>query len=136
MMKKIAVAGLLVLCGYAVGRASQPAPTHVYEMRTYTANDGKMDAMHARFRDHTKRLFERHNIKSVGYWTPLEGPTAATTLVYLLEHPSREEARKNWAAFNADPEWQKAKAESEAAGRLVAKAESVFLVPAAYSPIK
>ena len=136
MLKKIAVAGLLVLSGYAVGRASQPAPAHVYEMRTYTANDGKMDAMHARFRDHTRRLFERHNIKNVGYWTPLEGPTAGTTLVYLLEHPSREEARKNWAAFNADPEWQKAKAESEAAGRLVAKAESVFLVPTGYSPIK
>jgi len=136
MMKKVAVGVLLVLSGYAVGRASQPAPAHVYEMRTYTANDGKMDAMHIRFRDHTKRLFERHHIKSVGYWTPLEGPTAGTTLTYLLEHPSREEARKNWAAFSADPEWQKVKAESEAAGRLVAKADSVFLVPTDYSAIK
>ena len=136
MTKKLLLGAVLVLSGYAVGRASQPAPARVYEMRTYVANEGKMDAMHARFRDHTIRLFQRHNIKSVGYWTPLEGPTSGTTLVYLLEHSSREEARKNWAAFNADPEWQKAKAESEATGRLVAKGESVFLAPTGYSPIK
>jgi hypothetical protein len=136
MMKKLFVGALLVVSGYAVGRASQPAPAHVYEMRTYTATDGKLDAVNARFRDHTQRIFARHNMKSVGYWTPLEGPTAGTTLVYIIEHPSREEARKNWAAFSADPEWQKAKAESEAGGRIVAKAESVFLVPTDYSPIK
>ena len=136
MMKKLFVGALLVVSGYAVGRAAQPAPAHVYEMRTYTATEGKLDAVNARFRDHTQRIFARHNMKSVGYWTPLEGPTAGTTLVYIIEHPSREEARKNWAAFSADPEWQKAKAESEAAGRIVAKAESVFLVPTDYSPIK
>jgi hypothetical protein len=129
-------AALLVLSGYAVGRASQPASGHVYEMRTYTATEGKLDAVNARFRDHTRRIFERHNMKSIGYWTPLEGPTAGTTLVYILEHPSREEARTNWAAFSADPEWQKVKAESEAGGRIVAKAESVFLTPTDYSPIK
>ena len=136
MLKKIMAAVVLVLSGYAVGRAFQPAPSHVYEMRTYTATEGKLDAVNARFRDHTRRIFERHNMKSVGYWTPLEGPTAGTTLVYILEHPSREEARKNWAAFSADPEWQKAKAESEKDGRIVAKAESVFLVPTDYSAIK
>jgi len=136
MLKKIMAAAVLVLSGYAVGRASQTAPSHVYEMRTYTATEGKLDAVNARFRDHTRRIFERHNMKSVGYWTPLEGPTAGTTLVYILEHPSREEARKNGAAFSADPEWQKAKAESEKDGRIVAKAESVFLVPTDYSAIK
>ena len=136
MVKKIMAASVLVLAGYAVGRASQPAPSHVYEMRTYTATEGKLDAVNARFRDHTRRIFERHNIKSVGYWTPLEGPTAGTTLIYILEHPSREEARKNWAAFSADPEWQKAKAESEKDGRIVAKAESLFLTPTDYSAIK
>jgi hypothetical protein len=75
-------------------------------------------------------------MKSIGYWTPLEGPTAETTLIYILEHPSREEARKNWAAFSADPEWQKVKAESEVGGRIVAKAESQFLNPTDYSAIK
>ena len=136
MAKKLLVAALLVFAGYAVGRASQPAPAHVYEMRTYTATEGKLDAVNARFRDHTRRIFERHNMKSVGYWTPLEGPTAGTTLIYILEHPSREEARKNWAEFSADPEWQKVKAESEKDGRIVAKAESVFLTPTDYSAIK
>jgi len=116
--------------------AAQGPAGHVYELRTYTAAEGKLANVNARFRDHTKRIFEKHNIKSIGYWTPLEGPTAETTLIYLLEHPSREDARKNWAAFSADPDWQKAKAESETAGRIVAKAESVFLNPTDYSPIK
>jgi hypothetical protein len=143
MSTKIMAAAALLLTGYAVGRvapapvaAAQAQPGHVYEMRTYTATDGKLANVNARFRDHTVRIFQNHNMKSIGYWTPLEGPTAETTLVYILEHPSREEARKNWAAFNADPEWQKAKAASEVDGKIVAKAESVFLNPTDYSPIK
>ena len=138
MLKKIMAAAVLVLSGYAVGRASQTAPSHVYEMRTYTATEGKLDAVNARFRDHTRRIFERHNMKSVGYWTPLEGPTAGTTLVYILEHPSREEARKNWADFGADPDWKKARADSEtnAGGPLTTKIDSVFLAPTDYSPLK
>jgi hypothetical protein len=145
MKTKLMAALLLVLSGYALGRVSSPvavvsaappAPGHVYEMRTYTAAEGKLANVNARFRDHTQRIFAKHNMKSIGYWTPLEGPTAETTLIYILEHPSREEARKNWAAFSADPEWQKVKAESEADGRIVAKAESVFLNPTDYSPIK
>jgi hypothetical protein len=145
MKTKFMAALLLVFSGYVLGRtssasafasAAQPAPGHVYEMRTYTATEGKLANVNARFRDHTQRIFAKHNMKSVGYWTPLEGPTAGTTLIYILEHPSREEARKNWAAFSADPEWQKAKAESEAEGKIVAKAESMFLTPTDYSPIK
>ena len=137
MRNKIIVAAVLLLSGFAVGRASQPAPSHIYEMRTYTANEGKLDALNARFRDHTRRIFERHNIKSVGYWVPSEGPLAATTLIYILEHPNREEARKNWAAFGADAEWQKVRADSEANGRILAKPpESVFLNATDYSAIK
>jgi len=136
MKMKLMAAAVLLLSGYAVGRASQPAPTRVYELRTYTAVEGKLDAVNARFRDHTRRIFERHNMKNVGYWTPLEGPTAGNTLVYILEHASREEARKSWAAFRTDPAWLKAKAETEAAGPIVAKVESVFLTPTDYSAIK
>ena len=117
--------------------AAQAQSGKVYEMRTYTAAEGKFANMNARFRDHTVRLFTKHNMKSIGYWHPLEGPTAQTTLVYILEHPSREEARKNWAAFGADPEWQKARTESEAGGRILAKSpESVFFTPTDYSPLK
>jgi hypothetical protein len=143
MTKKILAASVLLLTGYAAGRmTSSPVSAaamqagHVYELRTYTATEGKLAAVDARFRDHTRQIFARHNMKSVGYWTPLEGPLVNTTFVYILEHPSREEARKNWAAFNADPEWVKVKAESEADGKIVAKAESLFLTPTDYSPIK
>ena len=136
MRNKIIVALVLLLSGYAVGRASQPSPAHIYELRTYTAAEGKLDNVVARFRDHTVRIFERHHMKSVGYWLPTEGDKAGTTLIYILEHPSREEARKNWAEFSADPEWQKAKAESEVNGRIVAKAESVFMSPTDFSQIK
>jgi hypothetical protein len=123
-----------VSAGFAVGRTSQ-APSHIYELRIYTPNEGKLDAVNARFRDHTRAIFDRHHMKSVGYWLPTEGPRAGT-FVYVLEHPSRDEARKNWAEFNADPEWQKVRAESEANGKLVANVESVFMAPTEYSPIK
>jgi hypothetical protein len=136
MKTRLMAAVILVLAGYSVGRASQPAPSHIYELRTYTAADGKFDAINARFRDHTRAIFEHHHIKSIGYWTPAEGPTAGTTLIYLLEHPSRDEARKDWAEFSADPEWQKVKAESEKDGKIVTKVESVFLTPTDYSTLK
>jgi len=136
MLTKLIVATVLVSAGFAVGRASQTAPSHVYELRTYTAADGKLDNVVARFRDHTVRIFNKHNMKSVGYWLPSEGPLAGKTLVYILEHPSREEATKNWAAFRTDPDWVKAKAESEAAGPIVAKTDFVFMTPTDYSPIK
>ncbi len=146
MSTKLLTAVALLLTGYVVGRvfsspavaAAQATTTsgHVYELRTYTAAEGKLANVNARFRDHTRRIFEKHNMKNIGYWTPLEGPTADTTLIYLLEHPSREEARKNWAAFSADPEWQKVKTESEVGGKIVAKAESIFLNPTDYSALK
>lgn len=136
MKLKIAAAAILVMSGYAIGRASQATPAHIYELRTYTAAEGKLDAVNARFRDNTRRIFDRHGMKSVGYWLPTEGDKAGTTLIYILEHPSREEARKHWADFNADPEWQKVKAESEKDGKIVMKAESVFMNATDYSPIK
>lgn len=137
MQMKLIAAAILLLSGFAIGRAAQPAPAHVYEMRTYTAAEGKFDAVNARFRDHTLRIFERHGMKNIGYWTPSEGPLAGNTLIYILEHKSRDAAKASWAAFSADPEWQKARAASEAGGRILAKApESLFLNATDYSPIK
>jgi hypothetical protein len=135
MVTKLIVAAVLVSAGFAVGRASQTTPSHIYELRIYTPNEGKLDAVNARFRDHTRAIFDRHHMKSVGYWLPTEGQKAGT-FVYILEHPSREAADKNWAEFNADPEWQKVKAESEVNGKLVANVERVFMSPTEYSPIK
>ena len=136
MRNKIIVAAVLLLSGFAVGRASQPTPSHVYELRIYTPAQGKLDAVVARFRDHTVGIFNRHHMKSVGYWLPSEGDKAGT-LLYILEHSSREDAKKNWAEFSADPEWQKVKAESEKNGPILAKPpESVFMNATDFSAIK
>jgi hypothetical protein len=115
--------------------ADDPPAARVYELRTYQTHPGKLDALNARFRDHTTEIFDRHGMTSVGYWMPAdEDKGAGQTLVYLLSFPGREAAEKSWAAFRADEEWQKVKAESEADGPLVAKVESVFLEPNDYSP--
>jgi hypothetical protein len=126
-----------------VGR--QPAPVgdrarvgskHVFELRTYTAPDGKLGELHSRFRDHTIRIFNKHNMKSVIYLAPQDAPDSANTLIYILEHPSREAAKKAWADFQADPEWQKVSTESQVNGRIVSKVVSVFADPTDYSPMK
>jgi hypothetical protein len=104
----------------------------VYEMRTYYAAEGKLDDLHARFRDHTTKLFEKHGMTNIGYWTPIDNKD--NQLVYILAFPSRDAAKKAWAAFSADPAWLTVWKESEAKGRLVAKFESVYLKATDYSP--
>jgi hypothetical protein len=109
----------------------------IFEMRTYYAAPGKFEAMHARFRDHTNKLFVKHGMQLVGYWVPADKEKGAeNTLVYILAFPNREAARKSWTAFAADPAWKAAKEASEANGRLVEKVESVYLNPTDYSPMK
>lgn len=116
--------------------AHAQAKTRVFEMRTYTAAPGKFEALQKRFRDHTLRLFEKHGMTHVGYWIPADPPNNENTLVYILAHKDREAAKKSWADFRADPDWQKAQKESEVDGRLATKVESVFLNPADFSPMK
>jgi hypothetical protein len=128
------LAGLLV--GTLGQRIDAQSGKRVFELRTYTAPDGKLDALNARFRDHTIRIFQKHAMTSVGYFVPQDAPNSQNTLVYILAHPNREAAKANWAAFQADPEWQKAYRESEVNGRLTTKVESVFLDPTDYSPMK
>jgi hypothetical protein len=106
----------------------------VYELRVYHTNEGKLDDLLARFRDHTITIFKRHGMESVAYWTPTDDPLKGKTLFYILRHPSREAATANWAAFRADPEWQKVSAASEANGKLVASTESTFLKLTDFSP--
>ena len=116
--------------------AHAQAAKHVYELRTYTAPDGKLGELHARFRDHTIKIFNKHGMKSVMYMQPQDAPDSANTLIYVLEHPSREAAKKAWADFQADPEWVKVSAESQVNGRIVSKVVSVFGDPTDYSPMK
>jgi hypothetical protein len=113
--------------------AGQPATT-VYELRIYHAFEGKLDDLLRRFREHTTKLFERHGIKNVAYWTPTDDPLKGKTLVYVLAHPSREAATANWKAFQNDPEWQSVRDKSEANGKLVEKIDSTFMVMTDFSP--
>jgi hypothetical protein len=134
---------LVFVCGFCLGKVFQPpsavhaaSSTRVFEIRTYTAAEGKLDALHARFRDHTLALFKKHDMTSVGYFKPQDAPLKQNTLIYILAHPSREAAAKNWQAFHDDPEWQQVKAISEAQGALTTKIESVFADPTDYSPMQ
>jgi hypothetical protein len=128
--------------GYALGSWHGASVAHaqnagrVFELRTYTAPEGKLPDLHARFRNHTMRMFERHGIKNVGYWVPQDAPTKDNTLIYIISHESRAAAKKSWAAFGADPEWQKVAKESQMNGKIVAGITSVYMDPTDYSPIK
>jgi hypothetical protein len=116
--------------------ASEQLAQRVFELRTYTCLPGKLEALKNRFRDYTVELFHRHGMTSIGYWVPQDAPRSEDTLIYILAHPSREAARQNWAEFIADPEWQRAKADSEANGKIVLHIESVFADPAGFSAIQ
>lgn len=109
----------------------------IYELRVYTANPGKMEALHSRFRDHTRGLFERHGMTSVGYWVQTEPEDGAGDLIYILAHPSREAAAAAWTAFRADPDWIAVKSASESDGiTLAAKVTSQFMEATDYSAIQ
>jgi hypothetical protein len=116
------------------GGDSSQASGGVYELRVYHAAPGKLGDLLARFRDHTIKLFDRHGMKSVAYWTPVDEPEKSNTLIYILYHPSREAATANWKAFQDDPEWKSVKEKSEANGTLVEKVDSTFMVLTEFSP--
>ncbi|MGE0160901.1 MAG: NIPSNAP family protein [Gemmatimonadales bacterium] len=138
--------------GYALGRmdvvedaeaaalsdviADLQSANRVFELRTYTAPEGKLDALQARFRDHTMRIFQRHNMTSVGYWLPQDSALRGNTLVYLLAHPSRAAADQAWRDFSADPEWQRVSEESQRDGRIVTTVQRMYLDPTDFSPMK
>jgi hypothetical protein len=128
----------VAVIGYGVMKtnSTEAASTRVFEKRTYTCNEGKLDALNARFRDHTIKIFKKHGMTSIGYWVPQDGPEHNTTLIYIIAHASRDAAKANWEAFRADPEWQKVQKESEANGKIVANVESVYMDPTDYSQIK
>ena len=127
-----AMGGLRALAQAAA--AAKPGDATVFELREYHANEGKLDTLLARFRDHTIAIFNRHHMESVAYWTPTDDPLQGRTIIYLLKHPSREAATANWAAFRDDPEWKQVSAASEANGKLVNKVESTFMTLTDFSP--
>ncbi len=118
--------------GCRAPRQAAERETRVFELRTYYAAPGKLDALNARFRDHTCKLFEKHGMANIGYWMPLENTNNA--LIYLLAYPSRDAAKQSWKDFGGDPAWKEVVKKTEANGRLVTKAESVYLAPTDFSP--
>lgn len=130
-----AALGLAIALGALTLPRSPAADTadRIYELRTYSAAPGKLDALNARFRDHTCKLFEKHGMTNVGYWTPVEN--ADNKLVYVISHASRAAAEQSWKAFGADPDWKKVVKESEAGGKILAKPpERLYLATTDYSP--
>ena len=130
---------MAVVPSFAEGErdAAGPADGRCFELRTYTASPGKLDALNARFRNHTLALFKKHGMEVVAFWVPTDKEAGAgDKLVYLLAHKSRASAEASWKAFRADPAWVAVKSASEVDGVLAAKVESVFLAGTDYSPLK
>ena len=143
MIRKALYTAAVFAAGLLAGVSMKSAPVvhaqganRVFEIRTYTAADGKLDALKTRFRDHTVKIFEKHGMTNIGYWMPEDAPMSQNTMVYLIAHASREAARQNWKEFASDPEWKKVASESQVNGPLTSKIESVFLDPTDYSPMK
>ena len=149
LFKLISLAFILSFVSTVASAQNAPAPPTVapspslakdsrcFEIRTYTAAPGKLEELHARFRNHTVKLFKKHGMEIVGFWGPTDKEKGSeNTLVYVLAFPSREARDKAFRDFGADPEWQKARSESEKNGKLTEKVESVILMATDYSPIK
>lgn len=133
----LAAFGAAVALRPATAVAQEKKDQRVFELRTYTAAEGKLDALNARFRDHTNKLFAKHGMEIIGFWTPTdEKKGASNTLIYILAYPSKEAADKAWKGFRDDPEWKTALAASEKDGKLATKVESVYMKPTDYSPMK
>jgi hypothetical protein len=131
----VAMAGLTLLAT-AVPAADQASADKVFELRIYRTNPGKLPALHARFRDHTCKLFQKHGMELVGFWTPTQGAEAKNTLCYIVAFPSVDAQKKAWKAFESDPEWIQAKAESQKDGVLVKEVISKNMKATDYSPIR
>jgi hypothetical protein len=122
--KSLLVAAITILTAAGV-------QAEVYEMRTYTTHEGKLPDLHARFKDHTIQLFEKHGMRNVAYWVPVDTPN---TLIYIIAHKDRESAQNNWRAFGSDPQWQAVAKASNANGPILAGIENVFMTKTEYSP--
>ena len=120
-MKWMFLAVWVLTLGTVAPSQADEDTSRVFEIRTYTTAEGKLQDLHRRFREHTLKLFERHGMVNIAYWTPQDQKLASNTLIYVLAHKSRETAAQSWAAFGADPEWIRVRAASEANGKIVVK---------------
>jgi hypothetical protein len=128
-------AGSLITARLAHVNQVKADSDRVFELRIYHAVPGKVPALESRFRDTASRLLAKHDLKAVGYWVPEDTPSFNDTFIYVLAHPSREEAKKNWNAMRTDPEFEEM-IKSKQADKLVEKVDSIFMHPTDFSPMK
>jgi hypothetical protein len=128
-------AGSLITARLAHMNQVRADSNRVFELRIYHAMPGKLPALQSRFRDTASKLLAKHDLKAVGYWVPEDAPASDNTFIYILAHPSREEAKKNWDAMFADLAFQEM-AKSEQADKLVEKVDVTYMLPADFSPMK
>jgi phosphopantetheine adenylyltransferase len=118
-------------------KSSKAKNQRTFELRTYNASTGKLNDLHARFRNHTMKLFTKYGMKHVGYWEVIpKDSSEPNTLIYILAHDSKEAGEKSFKSFREDPKWVEAKKASEVNGSLTEKVESVYMKPTDYSQIK
>jgi hypothetical protein len=127
------VMGYLTRGTVAVEPVAFAQANRVFELRTYTAADGKLDLLHARFRNHTGTFFKKYGMTPVFYGKTLDAPLSQNTMVYMLAFPSREAAKQSWDAFRKDQEWA-AVAKESGVGQV--KIDSVYFEGTDYSPMK
>jgi hypothetical protein len=132
----IPLASLTLGLGMGVFFTSSAQNQKAFELRTYTATPGNLEKLHARFRNHTTRIFNKHGMEVVGYWSPTSEEESVDTIVYMLEHASRDAAGISWSAFINDPEWTEVAAASNVDGQILDSIESKYLVATDYSPMK
>jgi hypothetical protein len=141
LLKNLLAGAALFALGAVAVWLARPAiveaqPPRVYELRTYHCLPGRLEALKTRFRDHTTKLFAKHGMKNIGYWIPADAPDSQNTLIYILAHDSREAAEKSWKEFRSDPEWNAVREASEKDGKIVEKADSVYMTPTDFSALK
>jgi hypothetical protein len=124
----------MVTAGWMRTAQVQADSHRVFELRIYHAVPGKVPALEERFRDQVTPLFARHNLTPIGFWVPEDPPASDSTLIYILAHPSREEAKKNWDALFADPGFAEI-LKSEQAEKLVNSIDSTYMTPTDFSPM-
>jgi NIPSNAP len=130
------LAGSFITARLSDSRSVHAQSPRVFELRIYHTFPGRLPALQTRFREHTIAIFNKHHMTSIGYWVPQDAPQKDNTLVYIIAHESRDAAKKNWADFQADPEWQQVSKASEADGKIVEKVDSTYMDAASYSPLK
>jgi hypothetical protein len=138
LVKPILLSFISVLAGFSASLFINTSAQDqvVYELRTYTATPGNLDNLHARFRDHTTRIFAKHGMEVVAYWTPTDEEKSEDTLIYVLKHANREAADASWSAFIEDPEWTAVAEASNANGPILGGIEREYMIATDYSPMQ